>query len=302
MSTSTLSPRSAAGSDPASAASEQTIAPSTLSPVAAGSLPATRREVTLADLDAMPAPGRAVLLSDMSIEALSDAFVGLEKAQGQFESLSGTCATLAGLVLLEAKERVGHGNFQPWLKKQFPKDYRSAQRYMQLGKAFRKYDTSVAFEQLALPLLGEGDSQLSHTLDFNNPLVGAVAKWTRGRSFYQLRQEELTQGGNQHPKCPHCEGDLASKDQEFCPHCGKATGQQEKTPDELKAEILETTRQWAHGQLNDTSVQGKRYRLLPDHELQALIGHFRGLAGEIEEWVKTPAKRREEMAIEEVLA
>ena len=31
-------------------------------------------------------------------------------------------------------------------------------------------------------------------------------------------------GGNHHPKCPQCGGDLRSRDQEICPHCKKPTG------------------------------------------------------------------------------
>ncbi len=260
--------------------------------------------VTLARLDAMPVPaaGHSTALCDMSVDQLGEAFAGLEAAQAQGESMSGMCATLAGLVLREVKKKVEHGKFQTWLKEHFPKSVRTARGYMQLAGVFTKTAPRCRFEQLTLALLDNATSTEGHSLDFSHPTVKQVSKWTKGRSFYQLRLEELVQGGNNHPKCPHCEGDLASLTQETCPHCGKQTGQVEKTPEEIRAELTEHTRVWAHELLNDSRAEKKMYKLLPDHEAGALATHLRSLAQEIDAWVKTPARRRQEMTIEEVLA
>lgn len=40
-----------------------------------------------------------------------------------------------GRMLIEAKEKAGHGNWLPWLKQNFPADARTAQNYMRLASA-----------------------------------------------------------------------------------------------------------------------------------------------------------------------
>lgn len=261
------------------------------------------KEVSLELMDTMPTdPSRSVALEAMTVAQLGEAFAGLEKAQGQYESLSGMCATLSGIVLQEVKKKVGRGNFQSWLKEHFAKSQKTACLYVRLAEQFAKADPRVSFQQLSLALLDGAQSLDGQSLDFSHPLVARVAKWTKGRTFYQLRQEELQQGGNNHPKCPHCEGDLKSATQELCPHCGQPTGQTEPTPEQLKSELTEQTRQWAQDQLGDSHAAKKLFRLLPDHEAAALSAHYRALAREIDDWVKTPERKRDQLAIEEVLA
>lgn len=265
--------------------------------------PKRRQLTTLTDLDVLPAsPGRIVSLSDMTVPQLGEAFEGLEKAQGQYESMSGICATLSGLVLQEVKKKVGRGNYQPWLKERFPKSQKTACLYIRLAEEFSKADPKVSFDQMTLALLDGAQGREGQSLDFANPLVARVSKWAKGRSFYQLRQEELSPGGNNHPECPHCGADLGTKTQPICPQCGKETELAPKSPEEIRAELMEDTRQWAQEQLTDKRAAHKLYRLLPDHEAEALAAHYRGLAKEIEGWVKTPARKREELSLEEALA
>lgn len=158
---------------------------------------ATARPVTLADLDAMPAtPQHHAALGDMDVDQLAAMFHGLDRTRENCESMSGICATLAGLVLTEVKSRLGHGNFKPWLKQHFPKSARSAQVYMQLGNAFSKSAPRCAFDQMTLALMDSAQSLDGQSVDLTHPVVAEVAKWTAGRSFYQIREEvSPTKGG-----------------------------------------------------------------------------------------------------------
>lgn len=264
---------------------------------------ATTRPLSLADLDAMPvAPVRHASLEEMSIEQLGAMFEGLDRTRTSCESMSGICATLAGLVLIEVKKRVGHGHFKPWLKEHFPKSQRTAQVYMRLGSTFSKSADSCAFDQMTLALMDGAQDLDGKSLDLTHPVVAEVAKWTKGRSFYQITEDVITKGGNRHPKCPHCDGDLASKSQGICPHCEKSTGQEEPTPEDQRAELLSIARVWADAQMKETAPNQKLWKLLPDQETEAVAAWLSDLAAEMRAWTKIPQRRRAEMAIEEVLS
>jgi hypothetical protein len=260
--------------------------------------------VTLERLEALPLAVPQVKLHELSIDHLTLLAKGLHEAGERAESFSGIAATLQGLVLMAAKKRLPHGEYLPWVQTHLGKTRKTAALYVATAQAFLKCNPKLHLGEIVLALPPADGALTVESLDLAHPTVAAVASWTKGRALFQLRQEEVGPGGNQHPECPHCQADLGSKAVEICPKCGQETGLVDKplTPEEQRAALLLTTREWAQGQLADDRVEKGLYKLLPDDELSALAAHFRDVAKKIDAWVKTPAKKREEMALEEVLS
>jgi hypothetical protein len=128
-------------------------------------------------------------LSDMTPDQLGLAVGGLNTARAQYDNLSGSCATLAGLVCMEAKKRLKHGEYLPWLKKHLGKSRVMASQYTVVAKQFMKCKPRFTFEQMTLALMDGAQSMSGQGLDLTHPMVSAVAEWTAGRTFYQLREE-----------------------------------------------------------------------------------------------------------------
>jgi hypothetical protein len=122
----------------------------------------------------------------MSMPQMSEMLTGLGKLETAYENMSGICATLRGLILVEAKQRLEHGRFMPFVKEHFAKNHRSATRYMKIAEAFLESRQAVQFDQLA-QVLGEGAKALrDFSLDLKHPVVAKVAQWVEGRGAYQL--------------------------------------------------------------------------------------------------------------------
>lgn len=257
--------------------------------------------LNLAELALVEARPPTMQLADMTADQLGEMAVQLHSARDKAEGFSGLCATLDGLVLAEAKKRIGHGGFKPWLEERFPKAYRTAALYMQLGKAFVKSAPKCTFEQLTLALMDGAQDFSGEALDLAHPTVSAVSKWVKGRSFYQLRKEELSQGGVRPATCPHCDGELESADQSPCPHCGKETAEPEPTIEETRALLIQQETERAHELISDPRHAKQLWRMIPDHHLQALAAFHAEQAKEMAAWLKTPKKQREQLALEEVL-
>src|SRR4051812_2052417 len=68
---------------------------------------------------------RPAALSDLTPPQLAEAAHGLDRLMAEYDNLSGICATLKGGVLREAKRRLGHGNYRPWLKANFPRSFKT---------------------------------------------------------------------------------------------------------------------------------------------------------------------------------
>lgn len=166
------------------------------------------------------APGKlskpsTVALADMDVPQLAEAGQALDRAADLHENNAATCRVLHGLVLLEAKRKLAHGKFQPWLKKNFPASFRDAQRRMESARDFMavlsdpkrvrklkldaplaltegkkgKSDRSVAFEaqQLLLADLASNLEALQEAkLDMANPVVAAASAYVGKRSWNQL--------------------------------------------------------------------------------------------------------------------
>jgi len=191
MPTHTNSPRQPADSEPHSDGHKT---------LAAGNLSTPTHAITVRDLDVMPVPGGPAL-KDMTVPQLEAAHAQLDTLEAQAESLSGACATLRGLVLAEIKERLPHGQFQPWVKAHYKKSYRSAANYMQLGAAYVAETKSAAPCTFGFLLQNAAETleqiELAR-LDLRNPLVADVVKWSRNKSATQLLLDigPAPRGGN----------------------------------------------------------------------------------------------------------
>jgi hypothetical protein len=145
----------------------------------------------------------AIGLHDMNIAQMGAAIVGLRNLEQKHENLSGICAVLIGIVLHEAKQRLGHGKFMPFVKENFEKSHRSANGYMRLGRAclesklestFQFADngravrlkSGKAFELLTKDLATSLRELEKFQLDLKHPIVSNVARWVNGRGSYQL--------------------------------------------------------------------------------------------------------------------
>lgn len=157
--------------------------------------------------------GEAIGLADMSTPQKGAAITGLLNLESKHENLSGICAALIGIVLLEVKRDLPHGSFKGFLKKHFSKTKRSAQRYMRLGRYCleSKSDSTVAFApsgkkaSSAIALLTQ-DLATSlkelelFQLDLSHPVVSYVAQWVNGRGSYQLMLDYPSETGGHHPR------------------------------------------------------------------------------------------------------
>jgi hypothetical protein len=142
-----------------------------------------------------------VALVDMSLAQLAEAYNGLDRLEGEYENLSGICATLKGLVLLQVKANGEHGTYRKWLKENFPKSIKTAERYVRLAKAFSKSDSTVAFQSLTRDLAESVAALREFQLDLKHPVVAKIAAWVGGRGSYQLMLDfPSTTGGNQYER------------------------------------------------------------------------------------------------------
>lgn len=234
--------------------------------------------ITLADLDAMPAqPVRHVTLGEMDPQQLGTMLGGLHGARARFESLSGACATLAGLVCIEAKKRLAHGGYLPWLQTHLGKSREMASRYSSVAREFLKCQPKLTFEQLSLALMDQAQEMGGEALDLTHPMVRAVADWTKGRTFYELQQEYCGKGGKTYER-----------------EDGKGE-RKGLTPDEAR-EFLVTVAQNATRELN-VVLHEKPYPALLPADLDGLIANCKAVLEEAEAWRKlTKAEREEALA------
>jgi hypothetical protein len=144
-----------------------------------------------------PNGSHPVALVDMSVPQLADAFRGLDRLEKEYENMSGICATLKGLVLIEVKTKVGYGKYRAWLKENFAKSAKTAERYKRLAEEFGKSDSTVAFQTLTRGLADSVAALREFQLDLSHPMVAKIAHWVAGRGAYQLMLDfRAPLGGN----------------------------------------------------------------------------------------------------------
>jgi Protein of unknown function (DUF3102) len=214
-----------------------------------------------------------VALVDMSVGQLADAFNGLTRLEKEYENMSGICATLKGLILIEAKTKLGHGNYRTWLKENFPKSVKTAERYKRLAEAFGKSDSTVAFQTLTQGLTASLEALRARSLDLSHPIVAKVAQWVNGRGAYQLMLDfpgaAGPNGGNNRKKL---------------------------TPEEQHAQFLEDAKNDFTATITglDGLVDDERWKApsITDAMLEASVELAREFAIQATAWLKTPKKDR----------
>lgn len=138
-------------------------------------------EAQLAVVQKMP-----VALVDLNVPQLADACRMLDQCQERYDKLSGICATMRGFVLLEAKRKLAHGKFLPWLAENFKKSRKTAAQDMRLAGECGKCRTQVTFETLGRDLAWTIKEIEAAQIDLKHPLVREIAGWVDGRTRYQL--------------------------------------------------------------------------------------------------------------------
>jgi hypothetical protein len=131
----------------------------------------------------------AVSLIDLTLPQLAEAYRGLDRLEHEYENMSGICATLKGLVLIEAKAKPENKQrFMAWVKENFASGgHRTATRYMRLAEAFSEgLDSTVQFQTLTRDLASSVEALKKFQLDLSHPMVAKIAQWAAGRGSYQL--------------------------------------------------------------------------------------------------------------------
>jgi hypothetical protein len=138
----------------------------------------------------------ALHLAEMNPEQLASASKSLLAAEVRYDRMSGICATLNGLVLLEAKRQIAHGNWIEWLEANTPNTRQDATRRMRIAESFlaglskSKWNTRVPFETATQILFDNFAEMLSadaaSPMDESNPVFAAVAQYVDGRSYRAL--------------------------------------------------------------------------------------------------------------------
>ena len=156
----------------------------------------TTRPATAPAVSPASALTTALHLAEMDPEQLASASRSLLAAEERYDRMSGICATLNGLVLLEARRKITHGKFIEWVKTATGRSERDAQRRMRIAESFMeslsksKSDTRVVFESAEQMLLEDFAAMLSaeaaSPMDESNPVFAAVAEYVDGRSYRAL--------------------------------------------------------------------------------------------------------------------
>lgn len=192
--------------------------------------------------------------------------------------MSGICATLKGLVLIEAKAKPANkGRFMAWVKENFSNGvHRTATRYMRLAEAFvGELDSTVQFQTLTRDLASSMEALRERQLDLQHPVVARVAQWVKGRGAYQLMLD-----------FPGARG-------------GDTSGSRKKlTPEQERAQLLEDAKNdflAAIEALDRLKEKGTwKAPSITDAMLADSAELCAALAKQIRAWLKTPAKDRSE--------
>jgi hypothetical protein len=137
-------------------------------------------------VEATPSSHPPVALVDLTVPQLAEACQMLDQCQERYDKLSGICATMRGLVLTEAKRKLGHGKFLPWVAENFKKTKKTAAQDMRVAEEFCKSNPRVTFETLGRDLASTILELEQANIDLRHPLVREVAIWVGDRTRYQL--------------------------------------------------------------------------------------------------------------------
>lgn len=137
-----------------------------------------------------PGLSHSIVPADAKPDEVAAIVADLERTGTHAAAINGICFTLQGLILIEMKKRLPHGQYLPWAKKAAGLHRKTAASRVAVAKSFLKCLQPETFEQLTLKLMDKPLNAGLATLDMTHPIVSALDKWTGGRVFAQLREEE----------------------------------------------------------------------------------------------------------------
>jgi uncharacterized protein (DUF983 family) len=170
----------------------------------------------------------------------------------------------------------GGDGFKAWLEEHAPEINRAtAYRLLSVTESvqaeYEKIVGAKAAKQITLPeLVTTPAADLPEALRAKQLDLFSYVQGTSQRSWLdKFKPAPLTPGGNNHPKCPHCCGNLASKASPVCPHCGLDTGAE---PAAVDPAVFEATQIWKPllHRLEYEGVEEKSWAHLPDKLLRQL--------------------------------
>ena len=226
----------------------------------------------------------ALHLAEMNPEQLASASKSLLAAEERYDRMSGICATLNGLVLLEARRKIAHGNFTQWVKDVTGKSDRDARYRMRIAEQFieslskRKTEACFRFETATQLLLEDFAAMLgaeaASPMDESNPVFAAVASYVDGRSYRALADSlpAKLRGGARTP------GTANSHHSE-----------PEEDPVKLLADICRNA-----GKHLACVHKQRAYIALIEAELDGLRNHCEAVADAVKNWQKLTKGQREE--------
>ena len=238
-------------------------------------------------------------LAEMSESQLAQTFTKLDATREHYENLSGICATLQGLILIEAKRKIPHGKYQHWIESNFPKSYSTSNRFVRIAEDFiekasgkntkearaLKSVTGATFDNvntsaqlLLTDLAASLESIRSDSIDLSHPMVQAISAYADGRSYNQLWLDlgPVSLGG--------------SRD-----GAGRRKGDQKTLAEQAK--IDEANRAYlikACLCIHATIIKDRCHRLLNDRQLDDVIDYVEGAHAELVRWRKLPKFKRDE--------
>jgi len=139
-----------------------------------------------------------------------------------------------------ARGRHSDGGIDAWLKKNAPEVKKgTAYRFMHVAEAVQQdFRLPAKIDFIAMATTPE--EKLPDALRKKQLELWEFASGRSRNSWLDRFAPAKKLGGSKHAKCPHCDGNLKSKDQAICPHCKKPTGAEpeEDTPEKAAIDLF----------------------------------------------------------------
>lgn len=235
----------------------------------------------------------ALHLAEMNPEQLAAASRSLLAAEERYDRMSGICATLNGLVLLEARRKIAHGNWIEWVESVAGCSRMHANRKLRIAESFlanlskSKCNPRVTFETATQLLLEDFTAMLgaeaASPIDESNPVFAAVAAYVDGRSYRALAdalpigRRGGWQGGKKSEKPP----------------------EQPMTPEQMRG-LLRAQCESLGKQLAFVFKE-HCYTALNEAELAGLFNHCETVAEAVKNWQRLPHGERQRQLADRAL-
>lgn len=165
------------------------------------------------------------------------------------------------------KEREGTG-LKAWLKQYAPEVKEgTAYRFLHVAEAVQQ-DFQLAANIDFVALVTTPAEKLDPKLQKKQLELWDFASGLSQRSWLDRLAPPKKLGGSKHAKCPHCDGNLKSKDQAVCPHCKKPTNAEpaEDSPEKAAIDLFTPLL----SDMQHLLIDEPKWSLLPGDMLQQL--------------------------------